>query len=486
MNISELIDVLDTKRDLMSVVDALGTYCVNNHEYVRDDYYALQSPTALSLREMVAEESHQMWDKEGRFQKGPSEELKDQIRLLDATEALATITVLEGICFGVARVYFANASSVIRIQRGSVVPLPERWLPTIAETPGPLATHQNMLDEDCNFVLWEQDWAVELDYRYRERLDLVCTIRRSELDKPATSSRPATLAYSLPKIATVHPFDGSQMTVSEPDFARSRFFRVHPKLPDGDFNDAEIGQYVRANHTLVYEALANVQDRASIAVLPEFCLHAPDGIDSLIEAGRGLPDLIVAGSAHADIENTDRANMCHVFLDRRKILVVSKQEAFSIRLPGHAGDQVRLVEDIAPAPRVVRILAGTATRLAVAICSDLNSRDLRNAFAWAGVNVLLSPSWTPRVGAFAGALVDLASTCQCICVVANTPGHLLVRSDHPPPFWAYSVVPREPCRGRDHYHEGNVPVIGVLNPSCRPGDDEAYPDDEETYWEWVT
>src|SRR5258705_5512698 len=162
---------------------------------------------------------------------------------------------------------------------------------------------------------------------------------------------------------------------------------------------------------------------------------------------RDVPALVVAGSAHTGNDRRERANTSRVYLDRYCIMSVSKHNRFVLRILG--GNQT-YTEDIRPQqPRVIRLAAGTATRLAVAICADLNSTDLVGAMTKAGVNVLLSPSWSPRIGAAATGLTQLAGYCQCVGLVANTPGHLMAENGEPT-FWACTAVPREWDQARPH------------------------------------
>lgn len=452
MEVHELIAVLEAGADLMSVVSSLGLDCLNQKQAVTLDRYAAGgSDTITTLRKMVADESREMWASDGAFVAAPSEALKDQLAKPGATPALATITVLEGICFGAAKVFFANASSLVSLGRGSVVPLPERWLPEIADTPKPSTTHPNLLDEESNFMLWDLDWGLELDYTYRDRLDDVCAMRRPKLDQKI-------LAYALPKIATVHPFGGDAM--DEPDeMGKGRFFGVHPK--------PSIGAHQKALDTL-----AKARGQAAIAVLPEFCLYSPDGLDKLLDGSdRTLPELVVAGSAHTETAPREhRANTSHVFLDQHRIMSVSKYQPFVARLP--AGSYT---EDIEPLPSVLRLAAGTATRLAVAICADLNSGKLLEVLKAAGVNMLLCPSWTPQIGVTAAALSTLAGYCQCVGVVANTPGHRMAEAE---PFWACSAVPRQEDAVRTHYNpKKSPPAVGVLDPNVPPSN--------TGYWTWL-
>jgi hypothetical protein len=468
MEVNDLIAVLEAGKNLMTVVRSLGLDCLDHREAVRHDKYAELADTITTLRTMVTSESLKMWSEDGAFRAAPSQALKDQLTKAAATPSLITVKVLEGICFGAASVFFANASSVVTLDRGSVVPIPERWLPKIAETPHPATTHPNLLDERCYFILWQLEWVLQLDYTFRDRLDLVCAVRRRDLDKKigANGGR-VRLAYALPKIATVHPFGGKAM-VDRPDvMGDGRFFGVHPKLSSPHSSRS-------ATHQQVFQALAKVGDSAPIAVLPEFCLHSPDGLDKLL-ASSDRPALVVAGSAHTGKRTKKRANTSHVFLDGQLLLSVSKYQPFVVRQEDTQGNPDDYEEDIAPLPSVLRVAAGTATRLAIAICSDLNSSDFLAAMTAACVNLLLSPSWTPRIGVNTGALAHLAVYCQCVGVVANTPGHPFAGKDQT--FWACSAVPRESDQVKLHYYPGSPPAVGVLNPNLEPTD----PD----YWTWV-
>jgi hypothetical protein len=480
MEVDQLIAVLDGDGDLMSVVGSLGRDCVDRHDTVKQDQDAAVADMIVKLRELAAEESTTMWSYDGVRSAGPSAELKERVTKAGMTPELATITALEGICSGAARLFFAHASSVVRVERGSALPLPERWLADIPTTPRPATMHGNLLNDRCNFVLWHLDWVIELDYTFRDRLDLVCAVRLTARDKVDAEGRPTRLAYALPKIATVHPFEGAEM--GGPDLCdeeRKRFFGVRPKLPSDDPKGADKSSLSQADalsreeaHQKVFDALAKAGEVAPIAVLPEFCLHSADGLDTFIDTSTlPLAALIVAGSAHTVDGAGKRFNTSHVFLDRQRILSVSKYQPFVLR-----AKPFDYVEDIAPSPRVLRLAAGTATRLGIAICADLNSFDLLTAMTWAGVNVLLSPSWTPTIGGADRGLETLAGYCQCVGVIANTPGHLLAQKGKTP-FSACTDVPREEDHAHFHDCGGALPAVGVLDPNV--------PDTDANYWTWL-
>jgi hypothetical protein len=475
MEVAELTAALGAGEKLTKVVPSLGLDCLTQHDEIMNDRYAAaQTDAIVTLRNMVAGDSLTMWGSDGAFRAAPSQAVKDQLAKVRATPALATVTVLEGICLGALRIYFANAKSTVHIERGSVVPLPERWLGMKFPKPPKLATvHPNLLDTACNSVIWPlDDWALDLDFTFRERLDRVCA---PPLPAPKGGTRNETKpAHALPKIATVHPFSGNDM-LRVPEYVeaptgglgRGRFFGVHRVIPSPDSRV----KTVREAHQQVFDALKKVGRNAAIAVLPEFCLHSSDGLDALLASDHeAVPELVVAGTAHTVTgAGKKRANTSHVFLDGVHILTVSKQQAFVARLEG-----VEYVEDLSPLPRVVHLAAGTATRLAVTICADSNNLRLLVAMMEAGVNVLLTPSWTPKIGVADAGLLALAGYCQCVGVVANTPGHPEAEKT----FWACSVVPRANVKARHHRHPGPPPVAGVLNPNVATTN--------KNYWTWIT
>jgi hypothetical protein len=483
VEINDIYEVIEAGRDLMSVLRTLGLDCLNRASEVQNDKYVAMTKTTQELRDIVATESLSMWGKDGAFRAAPGPLLNLQLEKVSDTPGLATITVLEGICIGAASIFFANASSVVRIDRGLVVPLPERWLATLPDpTPNPGTTHPNLIESWCKFVLWDSSWTLQLDYTFRDRLDDVCAVRLPKEDRISASG--TTMAYALPKIATVHPLNGNEgMEWPTFDDDRMKFFGVRPKLladhvrqPNTDDSilvGGDDDELRTKAHSRVYEMLVALGKAAPIAVLPEFCLHSPDGLDGfLASSDREVPDLVVAGSAHTRSETLwERANTSHVFLDQYCILSVSKSVPFQLNTP--AG---RYAEDISPPPRVLRLLAGSATRLAVAICSDLNSEQLVTTMAHAGVNILLAPSWTPKIGGFDGGLEFLAEYCQCIGVISNTPGHPLTKPGEL--FWAYSSIPRAHTAARCHVNDEGVPAAGVLDPNVEPEDPK--------YWTWLT
>src|ERR1700758_5695337 len=129
MDVATLIAAIGAGDKLMDVARSLGLDCLAHYDEIRNDRDdPAQSDAIVNLRNLVADECLTMWDDDGTFRAAPSQAIKDQLAKVRATPALATVTVLEGICLGALRIYFANATSIVHIERGSVVPLPERRL----------------------------------------------------------------------------------------------------------------------------------------------------------------------------------------------------------------------------------------------------------------------------------------------------------------------------------------------------------------------
>ncbi|WP_237572876.1 hypothetical protein [Mycolicibacterium lacusdiani] len=489
MDVCDVIEALDEGCSLTDATRWLGVECLQNRATLRRDLYIDLSDTCTHLLEIATTESTVIWNAKGDYVEPPSEGLREALMRLSMTPELAALTVLRGICRGAARDYFASVSRIVSFERGSIVPLPERRLAKIEPSahtavppepglpPNPLRTHAGLLGES-GFIIWDtEDWILELDFTFRDRLDMVCAI---PINREGESNEKSGQVFDLPKMATVHPVGSDDMAPPDESTAPT-FFGVHPTVSQSC--DAQ------AVHRRVFESLTRVPKDVPIAVLPEFCLLSPDGLDALVEVdGREIPAVVVAGSAHTGAaDRQKRANTSHVFLDRYRIMSTSKHEPFvlSLKIPG--GDKIDFREDISPQdPRVIRVAAGTATRLTIAICSDLNSIELVGAMTKAGVNILLSPSWSPKIGAAATGLTQLAGYCQCVGLVANTPGHLMAFGK--PTFWACTAVPRDSNQAHVHfngewdldqkkYHEAASPVVGILNPnliSTDPG-----------YWTWL-
>lgn len=453
VDVDQVIATLDAGHDLPSALQLLGSDCLEERESIVWDKYTDDSDATTSLLVSGWAGSKEMWAPDGSFVAPASAEFRSAIEALRSTPSLATLTVLDGMCRGAGQVYFASTSSIVRIDRGMPLPLPNRKLQGWQSTPNPATTHRDLLEPESGFVVWDSDWVLELHFRFRTRLDAVCW-------QQPVNNEAADAQRVLPKIATVHPFDGGDFAVDRA--GNGRFFGVHPAV-DPPARTKE------RNAATVLASIALVGGDASVVVVPEFCLHGADALaDSLMVAERGqLPPIVVAGSAHEG--DAHRSNTSVTYLDGIELLKVSKYFPFVSRTPTGT-----FQEDIAPRERVLAVAAGSSTRLAVAVCSDLNSDSYRGALSAAAVNLMVCPSWTPKVGAFAGAMTELAAYSQCISVVANTPGHEAATE---PTFWAITMVPRAGSVAEDRFPpDGQTPTYGLLNPNVTPTDAD--------HWRW--
>lgn len=457
MEVDELLRVFNAGYSLQEFLTFLGRDCLDNLDSLRIEQYGEWSDLHINVRDEVALASRELWAPDGSFLAGPDEGLERRIRKLDVTPRLAIICVLEGICFGVATDYFTWIADVVTIERGMVMPLPKRHLRDWKDaTPNPLTLRRQILDPKCGFVIWNLDWVLELDFTFRDRIDDICW--------PVSDNAPEE-PRRLPHIASVHPFLGTDMWI--PPVDQGRFFGVQPIAGTTESRER--------NAQIVVAALRTAADHAQIAVVPEFALHTPDALSALLDE-TGAPPIVVSGSAHCE-DGGQRCNTSITYLDGVELLKISKQYAFVYRQRVAADDpnasrkvEQSSTENIAPRKSVLRVAASSSTRLAVTICSDLNSVDFPPVLIKAAVNILLCPAWTPKDGTFSAAIKNVASFSQCVSLIANTPGHPDVEGD---PFWAMTQVPRGGADPVCHWSTDGHRV-GVLNPNLPPADAEHF------------
>lgn len=466
---------IPTHTALREALKIVGRRCLEVRQDIRLDAYVRGADEHREALVTASALSQQTWDPDGSSLCESFEPLHAAVAPLSSFPALALITLLEGICRGAGRSYFRATSGIERIERGMVLPLPDRHIVAWPATPNPATTHNVLLDPTCGFLIWDSDWSLELDYTFRDRVEEICWPKTGQVIRDKRVHR-------LPSIATVHPFTGDEM--ASPDvMAQGRFFGVHPKTgPDGPS--------AQDNARRVTDLLAEIGAAADIAIVPEFALHSPDALETALDDGQQRPPIIVAGSAHCSSDGID-ANTSITYLDAVPILKSSKRYPFvyrvaqsnlcppadptTIEATGGVTHMLSYTEQITPCEEVMRFVSSDSTRLAVVICSDLNSVELFGVLNAAGVNLLLCPAWTPKVGTFAGALEGLAAYSQCLSVIANTPGHPSAPQN---PFWAISMTPREGAR----------PVLHrPISPEARAGvgDANEAPEDAPPYWKWL-
>jgi hypothetical protein len=342
--------------------------------------------------------------------------------------ALAHCAVLRGLCGeALIEAYVAEDEEVV-LDRGSVIPYRVRSVSPALGKPTPHPTTSTLRHplHPHPFDLFPRSSGdvarVILDFRHQDRLDEI--MWRED--------------RGLPLVGTYHPSlrrsDLSMTTTS------TSFFDVKPT----GFDLGHLDRELRAARSV----------GADIVVAPELSLPAQCGLAVMLAADpAAYPPIVVAGSAHVRRNASGpeiRANECEVYIDGLPVMTHHKIHPF--QLPGRDG---RLVEDLTDEPKVLRVLCGSDTRLAVAICSDLNDRVIPYLLADAWVNTLLVPALTSDIGAFNGALALLASSCQAFGIIVNgavdaTPFHVMAAVPVPHPGVQVQVytAPKNPHDAR--------------------------------------
>jgi predicted amidohydrolase len=371
---------------------------------------------------------------------------------MHADSRLEHLAFLRGLCRRAVPDFFERTEAAMLLDRGMPIPFATRPVRALfgQTTPYQPTLAVSGLLEGLGHGLFEHAASgpirVVLDFGFRDRLDEL-TWSRGE---------------RLPQIATLHlPLDDADLAIGE--IHDEWFFDVRPRDWRRD---------------TVLERLRAVAD-AEIAVLPELSLPAPDALEAdLADDPARYPPLVVAGSAHvrepaADGAGELRANEARVYLDGRLAAVHRKIHAFSTR---HLNGVTRArpwVEGITAEPKTITILSGTHTRLAVVICADLNDEASRipGLLEAAGVNLLLVPALTDRIGAFNGAATGIASRCQGVAVIVNGDR---ANGSGEAPFLALAAVPRPAPRDqvRLYPEDEREPrgSLGILDPNlelCR-------------------
>jgi hypothetical protein len=367
------------------------------------------------------------------------------------------LAVLRGLCAGPLRHLYLACEEVIVLDRGTPIPIAVRPLPDgFRATPHPDRTGQaSAALKGTGFQLFEHsargDIRVELDFRYRERIE--------ELTWGGERR--------YPKIGALHPFVGATTLEVVLDETRSHFTT---RLTEWDEQSILGG----------LRALKGVQ----IAVLPELSVPSVDALDRALAAAPGdFPPLIVAGSAHLS-ETTEggaeiTANEAPLYLDGVRIHGHRKIHPFQTKFM--AGEDLRgeCIEAITDEQKAIRILASEHTRLAVVICADLNNKDIHALLMESGVNLLLVPALTSGSGSFTGAMSPIASYCQGIVVVVNpvlAPKPASSEREREtaledPPWVAMVAVPRpavdEQLRRFFAEHDGPPPRGSIIDPNRR-------------------
>jgi predicted amidohydrolase len=398
MTVIPVITLLAGSQSLLDFARRLGSACLEEEAILRQ---ALDDPVARRhadpIETWIEKSDDRLWANADRFARTAQRDgIADALADAAAIPCFDYLAVLRGLCRGPLTRYFETTEDDVVLDVGVPVPLASRKIDTFRTTPHTSSLDHGALLYPLAYWLFPHRAGgaarVVLNYRLRDRLDALTW---------SDASR-------LPRIATLHRFHDDVKPLIEEQNAKW-FFGVRPPAWDLETVLAQLRR-VRA---------------AEIAVLPELCLPEAGALDdALLADPAAFPALVVAGSAHVREPQTDgrgeiRANESRVYLDGKRVAAHRKIHAFQMKGPS----RTKIDEGLTKEPKTFTVLSGRFTRLAVAICADLNDRTLPGLLEQAGVNLLLVPAMTPSEGAFTGAVCKLASLNQAVGVVVNAAGH---------------------------------------------------------------
>jgi hypothetical protein len=392
---------LQAADSLPDLARRLGAECIENAAELREMKSQERSAEELSLiADGVAAIPSPAWDQAiavpADFANLAGDTLMAALQRARMRRPLDFFGVLMGLCSGALDAYFRVCTDAVELDRGLPIPFATRPPPAGVEWTTPQATlNRGSLLDPLDWSLFEfsrrEEVRVVLDYSRRERIDQL-TWKAAE---------------RLPRIATVHPQESAKVVAGQT--GPGKFFDVKPTMVE----PADL-----------LARLATVTDAAEIAVLPELCLTHPSELEAgLKDNPDAYPPLVVAGSAHVREgpagEGEVRANESRVYLDGEQVLAHRKHHPFRTKELNGKTYAAPLEEDLSSEQKTITVLAGMHTRLAVVICADLLDLKVPRRLIAAGVNLLLAPAMTKKVGSFATAIQQISGQCQGVSAVAN-------------------------------------------------------------------
>jgi hypothetical protein len=332
-------------------------------------------------------------------------------------DPVGQLGVLRGLCVGALQPFFDDFEGHLTLSKG--MPLPHATRPVQKLFGSRCTPYQGTISVRellgrTGFDLFrdtDPSIAVTLDYSRRDEIDAI-----------------GWPEERLPRVGSLHPrLDGERLSYTLED---GLVFDVRP-------TDWSLDQTL--------QALESVSD-AEIALLPELCLPAPGVLEEALRAApQRYSSMVVAGSAHERIgegESAETVNESRVYIAGERVLTHRKIRPLRTRQIGNRRFDELVCEDLSPQHELT-LLSGDRTRMGVVICADINEGSIPGVLERCGVNLLLVPSLTYRTGAFNGAVCQLASHCQALCVVVNPVLDQLDDESHPP----FLVLASVPCSG---------------------------------------
>jgi hypothetical protein len=421
---SKLNEILDAAGDLPTLARSLGERCLevsevdweSQPEQAVADAAALMAATEENLKTVSHDSISDCVEAIRRTVSAVA-----TTELLENAVPLAVRAVLRAMCPEVLERYYRHERPSVVLRWGDVYPIPNRR----PATHYPLTYSAHNTDRlyplrGTDFRIWSfpsKSWpSVRLDFGLLDEID-VATYPNGR----------------LPVCTTVHPHEGFEDLDREIEKPLGRFFGVGPTTVDLD--------------TIERQLTAAAAAKATVAVLPEMSLDRSDRLDDLIRRKRAdFPLLIVAGSAH-DLDT--RKNTSVTYFRGSPVVRHEKLRPFEWDDAGQ-----RRAEDLAMGDTLT-VLVGRATSLSTVICSDLLHAPIVERLLHAGVNMLLVPALTARMGPFETVAARLATERRGVTLVCN--GSVLRAGASPQPFLALGGAPREqgPTRRYDRTSTGD-------------------------------
>jgi len=448
MAVAGFMSHLEAADDLLDLARRLGAACLEHEAELAELTDEPRTREELERLEIwTGHVSCAIWEDivrdPAQFAEQFGSKVMTRLRRAKTRYPLDCFGVLRGLCRRPLGEYFAVVTDQVNLDRGLPIifatrPLPDHLGSHCTTT---LSTLNNTsllapLPFDLYGHFASEQVRVVLDFAHRDRID---ELTWTEND-------------GLGRIATIHPKGSGDL--DEIPTEDGRFFGVRPR----DWEPEAIENLLEAAR----------REKANVAVLPELSLPAPGELESAIKSKREeFPPIVVAGSAHV-VEggggNQVRANESRIYLDGRLVAMARKHHAFTTDEINDKKYEKPLREDLSRGQKTIMVLSGRHTRFAVAICADLQERDIPGLLVDAGVNLLLVPAMTQKIGSFNAALCDIAGYCQGVAAVANTRW-----GDDGKPFLCMCAVPQEEPEKQSAALRGDgrspAPVLAIFDPN---------------------
>lgn len=446
-----LVDFTSHLEDADSLLDLarrLGAVCLEEGGELGRMLKGARTKAELErLEALVSQISRDMWeefiDDPSSFEERAGAKLIAALARARTRQPLDFLGILRGLCRKPLPELYLTVEGQVGLDDGMPIPFATRPIHEKFEdcTPAQATLNSSLLDPlpYSLFKLSARDQVrVVLDFSHRDRID--------ELGWSEDGG--------LPRIATIHPDGGDDLDVK---IYGDHFFDVRPRHWDT---------------AAVLALLARAKDElAEIAVLPELSLPDPGVLEKELAANpTSYPPLVIAGSAHCRTSPTPsdeiRANESRIYLDGRCVAIARKHHPFVTKdLLGQSYPN-GISEDLTGEQKTIMVLSGGRTRIAVVICADLDDLRIPELLVAAGVNLLLVPAMTRKIGSFNSPLCDIAGYCQGVGVIANTS-----LGGNGKPFLCMVSVPREDPSEQSIALDGAgvkpPPQLGIFDPNQR-------------------